>query len=86
MLMLRIKDLHPWHKADPDTPVRTIKAQGGQYTGPFHWDNRVFTLEELKRLQTFPDNYKIIGNCMDILSTYKKNDNEFTNYDKLLRL
>lgn len=50
------------YKADSDTPVRTIKAQGGQYTGPFHWENRVFTVEELKRLQTFPDSYAINGN------------------------
>ncbi len=49
------------YKADPDQPVRTIKAQGGQYTGPFHWDNRRFTINELKRLQTFPDNYQIEG-------------------------
>lgn len=49
------------YKADPDTPVRTIKAQGGQYTGPFHWDSRTFTVEELKRLQTFPDDYVISG-------------------------
>ncbi len=50
------------YKADPDTPVRTIKASGGAYTGPLHWDNRFFTLEEYKRLQTFPDNYSISGN------------------------
>ena len=50
------------YKADPDTPVRTIKAQGGQYTGPFHWENRPFGINELKRLQTFPDEYSIIGN------------------------
>lgn len=49
------------YKADPDVPVRTIKAQGGQYTGPFHWHNRRFTVDELKRLQTFPDNYQISG-------------------------
>jgi DNA (cytosine-5)-methyltransferase 1 len=49
------------YKADPDAPVRTIKASGGQYTGPFHWDNRPFTLRELKRLQTFPDEYAIVG-------------------------
>lgn len=49
------------YKADPERPVRTIKAQGGQYTGPFSWDNRVFTLSELKRLQTFPDSYTIVG-------------------------
>ncbi len=49
------------YKADPDQSVRTIKAQGGQYTGPFHWNNRRFTVSELKRLQTFPDNYQIEG-------------------------
>jgi len=49
------------YKADPNTPVRTIKAQGGQYTGPFSWENRPFTVAELKRLQTFPDCYPING-------------------------
>lgn len=49
------------YKADPDTPVRTVKAQGGQYTGPFHWDNRHFSVGEFKRLQTFPDSYDIAG-------------------------
>lgn len=49
------------YKADPDMPVRTIKAQGGQYTGPFHWDNRPFSTDELKRLQTFPDDYVMTG-------------------------
>ena len=50
------------YKADPNTPVRTIKANGGAYTGPLHWENRFFTLEEYKRLQTFPDDYEISGN------------------------
>lgn len=50
------------YKADPETPTRTIKAQGGQYTGPLSWDNRHFMLEEFKRLQTFPDDYDISGN------------------------
>jgi DNA (cytosine-5)-methyltransferase 1 len=49
------------YKADPETPIRTLKAQGGQYTGPFHWDNRPFGLSELKRLQTIPDAYQIVG-------------------------
>jgi DNA (cytosine-5)-methyltransferase 1 len=55
------------YKADPNTPVRTIKAQGGQYTGPFSWENRPFTTEELKRLQTFPDNYLIEGNRQTVI-------------------
>ncbi len=50
------------YKADPQMPVRTIKAQGGQYTGPFSWQNRRFTVAELKRLQTIPDAYEIVGN------------------------
>lgn len=50
------------YKADPDAPVRTIKAQGGQYTGPFSWENRAFTVAELKRLQTFPDSFEVVGN------------------------
>ena len=50
------------YKADPNSPVRTIKASGGAYTGPFHWDNRFFSYKEYKRLQTFPDDYEISGN------------------------
>lgn len=49
------------YKADPKTPVRTIKAQGGQYTGPFSWKSRHFDVAELKRLQSFPDSYVISG-------------------------
>ena len=49
------------YKADPNTPVRTIKASGGAYTGPLHWGNRFFNYEEYKRLQTFPDDYEISG-------------------------
>ncbi len=50
------------YKADPTRPVRTIKASGGAYTGPLHWENRFFKYEEYKRLQTFPDKYYIYGN------------------------
>ncbi len=49
------------YKADPDLPVRTIKAQGGAYTGPFSWENRHFSTAEMKRLQTFPDDYEVTG-------------------------
>lgn len=49
------------YKADPAAPVRTIKAQGGQYTGPFSWHNRHFSVGELKRLQTIPDDYLLVG-------------------------
>jgi len=49
------------YKADPEKPVRAIKAQGGLFTGPFSWENRFFHPSELKRLQTFPDSYEIVG-------------------------
>ena len=47
--------------------MRTIKAQGGLYTGPFHWETRPFTTAELKRLQTFPDGYTITGGRQAII-------------------
>lgn len=49
------------YKADRNGPARTIKAQPGKFTGPFHWKNRHFTVEELKRIQTFPDDYHLVG-------------------------
>jgi len=49
------------YKVDRNNPARTIKAQPGKFTGPFHWKNRHFTIAELKRLQTFPDEYQLIG-------------------------
>lgn len=49
------------YKVDRTEPCRTIKAQPGKFTGPFHWKNRHFTLDELKRLQTFPDDYELRG-------------------------
>jgi len=49
------------YKADRNAPCRTLKAQPGKFTGPFHWKNRHFTVDELKRIQTFPDNYVIEG-------------------------
>ena len=55
------------YKVDPYSPCRTIKAKPGKFTGPFHWKNRHFTSFELKRLQTFPDDYQIIGSYKDIL-------------------
>lgn len=49
------------YKVNRREPCRTIKAQPGKFTGPFHWKNRHFTVAELKRLQTFPDNYTLVG-------------------------
>jgi DNA (cytosine-5)-methyltransferase 1 len=48
-------------KLAKDQPSWTIQAQPGPATGPFHWRNRLLSIEELCRLQTFPDGYKILG-------------------------
>jgi len=48
-------------KLDPAQPSPTIQAQPGPYVGPFHWDNRRLRLPEIKRLQTFPDDYELVG-------------------------
>jgi DNA (cytosine-5)-methyltransferase 1 len=29
--------------------------------GPFHWRNRILRIEEIKRLQTFPDDWIVAG-------------------------
>ena len=55
------------YKVNRDEPCRTIKAQPGKFTGPFHWKNRHFTVKELKRLQTFPDDYAIVGSYGKVL-------------------
>lgn len=45
------------YKADPEKPVRTLKAKPGASSGPFHWENRRFTEKELKALQSFPKTF-----------------------------
>lgn len=42
-------------------PSWTIQAEPGPATGPFHWKNRLLSIEELCRLQTFPEGYRITG-------------------------
>lgn len=37
------------------SPSWTIQAQPGSAIGPFHWNNRRLSTQELCRLQTFPD-------------------------------
>ena len=48
------------YKVNPQFPCRTIKAQPGKFTGPFHWKNRHFTIHELKRLQEASQTIMII--------------------------
>jgi DNA (cytosine-5)-methyltransferase 1 len=48
-------------KLAKNRPSWTIQAQPGPAIGPFHWANRRLSVRELSRLQTFPDNVKIVG-------------------------
>jgi DNA (cytosine-5)-methyltransferase 1 len=68
-------------KIDRKKPSLTIQAQPGNNTGPFHWENRRLDIQEIARLQTFPDWYefpvsymkahKLIGNAVPCLLAYK---------------
>ena len=53
-------------KLSKDRPAWTIQAQPGPATGPFHWKNRRLTLQELARLQTFPENIVITGGRIEV--------------------
>jgi DNA (cytosine-5)-methyltransferase 1 len=53
-------------KLDPDRPASTIQGQPGPYVGPFHWRNRRLRVPELKRLQGFPDDFKLAGSRRNI--------------------
>jgi DNA (cytosine-5)-methyltransferase 1 len=48
-------------KLAKDRPSWTIQAEPGPATGPFHWRSRLLSVRELCRLQTFPDDYIIVG-------------------------
>jgi DNA (cytosine-5)-methyltransferase 1 len=48
-------------KLSKDQPSWTISASPGPATGPFHWKNRLLSLEELCLVQTFPSDYEIKG-------------------------
>lgn len=52
-------------KLTPDRPSWTIQASFSTNQGPFHWKNRFLRIEELKRLQTFPDEYELLGEMKD---------------------
>ena len=42
-------------------PSWTLQAQPGAGVGPLHWKNRRLSVQEMMRLQTFPDGYHIEG-------------------------
>lgn len=48
-------------KLGPDKPSWTIQARRSNNMGPFHWRNRILRIEEVKRLQTFPDEWVLTG-------------------------
>lgn len=49
-------------------PSWTIQAQPGPAIGPFHWKSRMLSMRELCRLQTFPDEVRIIGSRRQVQS------------------
>lgn len=49
-------------KLSPDMPAWTIQARRSNNMGPLHWRNRILRIEEVKRLQTFPDSWTLAGN------------------------
>jgi DNA (cytosine-5)-methyltransferase 1 len=48
-------------KLAKNRPSWTIQAQPGSAIGPFHWKNRRLSAREMCRIQTFPDDYEILG-------------------------
>ena len=48
-------------KLSPTRPSWTIQASISNNQGPFHWRNRFLRIEEIKRIQTFDDDYIICG-------------------------
>ncbi|GAA3397541.1 DNA cytosine methyltransferase [Cryptosporangium minutisporangium] len=63
-------------RLDPDRPSTTLQAQPGPWVGPFHWENvttddgakraRRLRANEILRLMSFPDEFKIAGTRADI--------------------
>lgn len=48
-------------KLSKERPSWTIQASNSNNMGPFHWKNRFLRINEIKRIQTFPDEYKLYG-------------------------
>ncbi|MFE6026123.1 DNA cytosine methyltransferase [Streptomyces niveus] len=63
-------------RAEPDRPSTTLQAQPGPWVGPFHWENiqnangearaRRFTVSEMKRIMTFPDDFSFTGGRREV--------------------
>jgi DNA (cytosine-5)-methyltransferase 1 len=52
-------------KLSPDLPAWTIQARRSNNMGPFHWRNRILRIPEIKRLQTFPDDWYVAGSIQE---------------------
>ncbi|MEX1046443.1 MAG: DNA cytosine methyltransferase [Actinomycetota bacterium] len=52
-------------KLSPELPSWTIQARRSNNMGPFHWRNRILRIAEIKRLQSFPDNWFLAGRVED---------------------
>ena len=52
-------------KLSPDRPSWTIQASFSNNMGPFHWRNRFLRINEIKRIQTFDDDYELCGDFRD---------------------
>lgn len=63
-------------RLDPNRPSSTLQAQPGPWVGPFHWENvrtaagderaRRLRVNEMLRLMSFPDSFKIEGSRADV--------------------
>jgi DNA (cytosine-5)-methyltransferase 1 len=52
-------------KLSPDRPSWTIQASHSNNMGPFHWKNRFLRIAEIKRIQSFSDDYVVLGSFKD---------------------
>lgn len=52
-------------KLSPERPSWTIQASFSNNQGPFHWKNRFLRISEIKRIQTFDDDYELLGDMKD---------------------
>ena len=48
-------------KLSPVLPSWTIQARRSNNMGPFHWRNRILRIAEVKRIQRFPDSWRLAG-------------------------
>lgn len=53
-------------KLGKSRPAWTIQAQPGSAIGPFHWKNRRLSIAELIRIQTFPDDFRVLGGRTEV--------------------